>query len=120
MELQLPAQRTTGFSCGSLTHSESPRVTVYPALARNEVPRAGEGARGGEPEVLPHGLMRPGGFEPPTNGLEGRRSSTELRAPGAEGTSGRLPALAGGGLGLSVCEPVAEDHLDGSGDGDGG
>jgi hypothetical protein len=24
--------------------------------------------------------MRPGGFEPPTNGLEGRRSSTELRA----------------------------------------
>jgi hypothetical protein len=28
--------------------------------------------------------MRPGGFEPPTNGLEGRRSSTELRAP--EGT----------------------------------
>jgi hypothetical protein len=26
--------------------------------------------------------MRPGGFEPPTNGLEGRRSSTELRALG--------------------------------------
>ncbi len=25
--------------------------------------------------------MRPGGFEPPTIGLEGRRSSTELRAP---------------------------------------
>src|SRR3954454_110384 len=24
--------------------------------------------------------MRPGGFEPPTNGLEGRRSSAELRA----------------------------------------
>src|SRR5918999_515989 len=25
--------------------------------------------------------MRLGGFEPPTNGLEGRRSSTELQAP---------------------------------------
>src|SRR5688572_14781628 len=29
--------------------------------------------------------MRPGGFEPPTRGLEGRRSSTELRARVGEG-----------------------------------
>ena len=29
----------------------------------------------------PESVMRPEGFEPPTNGLEGRRSSTELRAP---------------------------------------
>ena len=31
--------------------------------------------------------VRPGGFEPPTNGLEGRRSSAELRAPGPNGTA---------------------------------
>ena len=35
--------------------------------------------------------MRPGGFEPPTNGLEGRRSSTELRA-----RSVRVPRLLAG------------------------
>ena len=29
--------------------------------------------------------MRLEGFEPPTNGLEGRRSSTELQAPEAKG-----------------------------------
>jgi hypothetical protein len=30
--------------------------------------------------------MRPEGFEPPTNGLEGRRSSTELRARLGQGS----------------------------------
>ena len=32
--------------------------------------------------------MRLEGFEPPTNGLEGRRSSTELQAPVEKGTRG--------------------------------
>jgi hypothetical protein len=31
--------------------------------------------------------MRLGGFEPPTHGLEGRRSSTELQAPTGEGSA---------------------------------
>src|SRR5919204_5397661 len=33
--------------------------------------------------------MRLGGFEPPTNGLEGRRSSTELQARSRKGTSAK-------------------------------
>jgi hypothetical protein len=62
--------------------------------------------------------MRPGGFEPPTNGLEGRRSSTELRAlvesvtgkrgyssPGlmAESRS-EVQSLSGGGSALEILE----------------
>ena len=35
--------------------------------------------------------MRLEGFEPPTNGLEGRRSSSELQAP--EGRVARRPVL---------------------------
>src|SRR3954463_8642118 len=45
------------------------------APCRRKSSRASEAKPG-----LPAAPMRPGGFEPPTNGLEGRRSSTELRA----------------------------------------
>jgi hypothetical protein len=38
--------------------------------------------------------VRLGGFEPPTNGLEGRRSSTELQAPEHTGYRGRARRLA--------------------------
>src|SRR5262249_12241528 len=39
--------------------------------------------------------MRPGGFEPPTIGLEGRRSSTELRAHSLQRNRGRRAKLPG-------------------------
>ncbi len=38
---------------------------------------------------LARNRMRLGGFEPPTHGLEGRRSSAELQAPTGEGSAAK-------------------------------
>jgi hypothetical protein len=69
--------------------SEKPRPGTVPSLAC--VAHPGEEGSPARDSGLsrthlarrgPNGLaMRLGGFEPPTNGLEGRRSSTELQAP---------------------------------------
>ena len=55
------------------------------------------------------GAMRPGGFEPPTIGLEGRRSSSELRALGTSRLGSlslpfpRVPLVSSGsGFGLEA------------------
>ena len=63
-------------------------------------PEAGQGAE-----------VRLEGFEPPTNGLEGRRSSSELQAP--DRRVARRAALLdefGFGLGMSFV-PVAQVHV---------
>ncbi len=56
------------------------------ARIRSRPDPVGDRKRGSQPhgtdeQVATVQQMRPEGFEPPTNGLEGRRSSTELRAP---------------------------------------
>ncbi len=61
--------------------------------------------------------MRPGGFEPPTRGLEGRRSSTELRALARQSVARLLRSLS---RRPSCGELVAHDHLDRAGDRDRG
>ena len=54
---------------------------------RHRTGRARPRARCASPGLRRGHEMRPGGFEPPTNGLEGRRSSTELRAPDRHATA---------------------------------
>jgi hypothetical protein len=45
-------------------HNDSPRVRALPLLAHMQSQSVGEGARGGEPEVLPRATIPPTGFEP--------------------------------------------------------